>query len=66
MPSDPSEPVICVFNPCMRLATPVTVMTPITTPVMVRQLLSRFDSPGTAKESGLVYIDDDGVGRNPY
>jgi hypothetical protein len=30
------------------------------------QLLNEFDSPGTPKESALVYIDDDGVGRNPY
>ncbi len=30
------------------------------------QLLSQFDLAGTPKESGLVYIDDDGVGRNPY
>jgi hypothetical protein len=24
-----------------------------------------FDSPGTPQESGLIYIDDNGVGRNP-
>lgn len=29
------------------------------------QILSQFDSPGTPKESGLVYVDDNGVGRNP-
>jgi hypothetical protein len=29
------------------------------------QLLNQFDSPGTPKESGLVYVDDNGVGRNP-
>jgi len=29
------------------------------------QLLTVFDQPGTPQEVGLVYIDDDGVGRNP-
>jgi hypothetical protein len=29
------------------------------------QILSEYDSPGTPQESGLVYIDDNGVGRNP-
>ncbi len=29
------------------------------------QLLTQYDSPGTPDESGLVYIDDNGVGRNP-
>ncbi len=29
------------------------------------QLLSQYDSPGTSKESGLVYVDDNGVGHNP-
>ncbi|MGE5126023.1 MAG: hypothetical protein ACM3PV_07015 [Betaproteobacteria bacterium] len=30
------------------------------------QAIYFFDSPGTPKESGLIYVDDDGVGRNPY
>ncbi len=29
------------------------------------QILSEYDSPGTPQESGLVYVDDNGVGRNP-
>jgi hypothetical protein len=30
------------------------------------QLLTAFDKPGTPDETALVYIDDDGVGRNPF
>jgi hypothetical protein len=30
------------------------------------QAIYFYDSPGTPKESGLIYIDDNGVGRNPY
>jgi hypothetical protein len=30
------------------------------------QLLTVYDQPGTTKESGLVYVDDNGVGHNPY
>ncbi|HXK09597.1 MAG TPA: hypothetical protein VMT70_08135 [Vicinamibacteria bacterium] len=30
------------------------------------QLLDQFDQPGTPKESGLVYIDDNGVGHVPF
>ncbi len=29
------------------------------------QQLTVYDQPGTPKESGLVYVDDNGVGRNP-
>ena len=29
------------------------------------QILTQYDSPGTPQESGLVYVDDNGVGRNP-
>jgi hypothetical protein len=29
------------------------------------QAIYFFDSPGTPQESGLIYIDDNGVGRNP-
>ena len=29
------------------------------------QILTQYDSPGTPQESGLVYVDDSGVGRNP-
>lgn len=29
------------------------------------QILTQYDSPGTPEESGLVYVDDAGVGRNP-
>jgi hypothetical protein len=29
------------------------------------QLLTQYDQPGTPQESGLVYVDDNGVGRNP-
>jgi hypothetical protein len=29
------------------------------------QALTQYESPGTPRESGLVYIDDNGVGRNP-
>ncbi len=30
------------------------------------QAIYSYDSPGTPKESGLIYIDDNGVGRNPF
>jgi hypothetical protein len=30
------------------------------------QVIYYFDRPGTPKESGLIYVDDNGVGRNPY
>ena len=30
------------------------------------QVLTQYDSPGTPQESALVYVDDDGIGRNPY
>lgn len=30
------------------------------------QTLTQYDSPGTPQESGLVYVDDNGVGRSPY
>jgi hypothetical protein len=30
------------------------------------QTISFFDQPGTASESGVIYVDDNGVGRNPY
>lgn len=30
------------------------------------QVIYYFDQPGTPKESGLIYVDDNGVGRNPY
>jgi len=30
------------------------------------QVITAYDSPGTPNESGLIYIDDNGVGRNPY
>jgi len=29
------------------------------------QILTQYDSPGTPKESALVYVDGNGVGRNP-
>jgi hypothetical protein len=29
------------------------------------QILTHFDSPGTPRESGIVYVDGNGVGRNP-
>jgi hypothetical protein len=29
------------------------------------QVITQYDSPGTPTESGLVYIDDNGVGHNP-
>lgn len=29
------------------------------------QPLTQYDSPGTPQESGLVYVDDNGVGRTP-
>jgi hypothetical protein len=29
------------------------------------QILTQYDSPGTPRESGLVYVDDNGIGRNP-
>jgi hypothetical protein len=29
------------------------------------QLLTAYDSPGTPDETALVYVDDNGVGRNP-
>ena len=30
------------------------------------ELLTQFDSPGGPRESGLVYIDENGQGRNPF
>lgn len=30
------------------------------------QTISFFDQPGTGNESGVIYVDDNGVGRNPY
>ena len=29
------------------------------------QMITEYDSPGTPTESGLIYVDDDGVGRSP-
>jgi hypothetical protein len=29
------------------------------------QIITTYDTPGTPTESGLIYIDDNGVGRNP-
>src|SRR5262249_59912085 len=29
------------------------------------QVITDFDTPGTPTESGLIYVDDDGVGRSP-
>ena len=29
------------------------------------QIISQYDQPGTTQESGLVYVDDNGVGRTP-
>jgi hypothetical protein len=29
------------------------------------QIITQYDSPGTTKESGLIYVDDNGVGHNP-
>jgi hypothetical protein len=29
------------------------------------QILTQYNNPGTPTESGLIYIDDDGVGHNP-
>jgi hypothetical protein len=30
------------------------------------QSITYFDQPGTTAESGVIYIDDNGVGRNPF
>ena len=30
------------------------------------QTISFFDQPGTTSESGVIYVDDNGVGRNPF
>ena len=30
------------------------------------QMITFFDQPGTTSESGVIYVDDNGVGRNPY
>ena len=30
------------------------------------ELIAKFDSPGGPEESGLVYIDDNGLGHNPF
>jgi hypothetical protein len=30
------------------------------------QILDSFDQPGTPQESGRVYVDDNGAGRNPF
>lgn len=30
------------------------------------QPITYFDQPGTGNESGVIYIDDNGVGRNPF
>ena len=29
------------------------------------QVITEYDAPGTPLESGLIYIDDNGVGRSP-
>jgi hypothetical protein len=29
------------------------------------QIITTYDTPGTPTESGLIYVDDNGVGRNP-
>jgi hypothetical protein len=29
------------------------------------QVITEYDQPGTPFESGLIYIDDNGVGRSP-
>jgi len=30
------------------------------------QIVTQYDQPGTTAESGLVYVDDNGVGRTPF
>jgi hypothetical protein len=30
------------------------------------QAIYFYDQPGTPRESGIIYVDDNGVGRNPY
>jgi hypothetical protein len=30
------------------------------------EVITRFDSPGSAREAGLVFIDENGVGRSPF
>jgi hypothetical protein len=30
------------------------------------QVITQYDSPGTSVESGLIYVDDNGVGHNPF
>jgi len=30
------------------------------------QVITYFDQPGTTSESGVIYVDDNGIGRNPY
>ena len=34
--------------------------------VVGSQSIASFDAAGTPKESGFVYIDDDGIGHNPF
>jgi hypothetical protein len=34
--------------------------------VLGGQMLDTYDQPGTSQESALVYVDDNGVGRNPF
>ena len=29
------------------------------------QIITEYDAPGTPQESGLIYVDDNGVGRPP-
>jgi hypothetical protein len=30
------------------------------------QVITEYEEPGTPRESGLIYVDDNGVGRTPY
>jgi hypothetical protein len=34
--------------------------------VVGSQPITFFDQPGTTSESGVIFVDDNGVGRNPY
>jgi hypothetical protein len=55
----------------VRVYDPHLIETPTTGVTAARLLIGgqaiySYDSPGTPQESGIIYVDDNGVGRNPY
>lgn len=62
-PPDDEPHLVRVFDPHLK-DTPTGGVTAARL-VVGGQALTRYDSPGTPQESGLVYVDDNGVGRTP-